>query len=134
MHIVEEDVYKVACHIDRQDLKANGITAEDILNRTPLGHIFIQKAARLAKESTDYEWPGCAMSMQIDMYSNDFVLVFSERIDDYLYNLRQSMLALPKEQADMLDKMIVMISMADEDEARSLIRNFEENVRKEPQL
>jgi hypothetical protein len=44
------------------------------------------------------------------------------------------MLALPKEQADMLDKMIVMISMADEDEARSLIRNFEENVRKEPQL
>jgi hypothetical protein len=68
------------------------------------------------------------------MYSNDFVLVFSERIDDYLYNLRQSMLALPKEQADMLDKMIVMISMADEDEARSLIRNFEENVRKEPQL
>jgi hypothetical protein len=34
----------------------------------------------------------------------------------------------------MLDKMIVMISMADEDEARSLIRNFEKNVRKEPQL
>jgi hypothetical protein len=68
------------------------------------------------------------------MYSNDFVLVFSERIDDYLYNLRQSMLALPKEQADMLDKMIVMISMAEEDEARTLIRNFESNVRKEPQL
>ena len=129
MHIVEEDLYKVSCHVDRQDLKAHGITADDIINRTPLGHMFINKAAQLAKDSTDYEWPGCALSMQIDMYANDFVLVFSERIDDYIYNLRQSMLALPKEQADMLDKLIVMISMAEEEEARTIIRNFETNVR-----
>ncbi|MCM1181017.1 MAG: adaptor protein MecA [Clostridium sp.] len=129
MHIVEEDTYKVSCHIDRRDLRAYGITADDIINRTPLGGLFIKKAAELAKESTDYEWPGCAFSMQIDMYADDFVLVFSERIDDYLYNLRQSMLALPKEQAGLLDKMIVMVSMAEEEEARRIIRNFETNVR-----
>lgn len=129
MHIVEEDTYKVSCHIDRRDLRAHGITADDIINRTPLGGLFIKKAAELSKESTNYEWPGCAFSMQIDMYADDFVLVFSERIDDYIYNLRQSMLALPKEQAGLLDKMIVMISMAEEEEARRIIRNFETNVR-----
>ncbi len=129
MHIVEEDTYKVSCHIDRRDLKAHGITADDIINRTPLGRLFIKKAAELAKESTEYEWPGCAYSMQIDMYADDFVLVFSERIDDYIYNLRQSMLALPKEQACLLDKMIVMVSMAEEEEAREIIRKFEANVR-----
>jgi len=129
MHIVEEDTYKVSCHIDRRDLKAHGITADDIINRTPLGSLFIKKAAELAKESTEYEWPGCAYSMQIDMYADDFVLVFSERIDDYIYNLRQSMLALPKEQASLLDKMIVMVSMAEEEEAREIIRKFEANVR-----
>lgn len=129
MHIVEEDKYKVSCHINHSDLKAYGITADDIINRTPLGNMFIKNAAQLAKESTDYEWPGCAFSMQIDMYTNDFVLVFSEQIEDYIYNLRQSMLALPKEQADMMEKMIVMISMAEEEEARTMIRNFENNVR-----
>ena len=48
MHIVEEDLYKVSCHVDRQDLKAHGITADVIINRTPLGHMFIKKAAQLA--------------------------------------------------------------------------------------
>lgn len=129
MHIVEEERYKVSCHIDRRDLKAHGITADDIINRTPLGQMFIKKAAQLSKESTNYEWPGCAFSMQIDMYTNDFVLVFSERVDDYIYNLRQSAAALPKEQADMLEKMIVMIGMAEEEDAREIIRNFEQNVR-----
>ena len=32
MHIVEEDLYKISCHVDRQDLKAHGITADDIIN------------------------------------------------------------------------------------------------------
>ena len=67
--------------------------------------------------------------MQIDVYPDSIGLVFSERIDDYLYNLRQSMVALPKEQAQQLDKMIVMISMAEEEEAREMIRKFEHNVR-----
>lgn len=130
MHIVEEGKYKVACHVDNRDLKAHGIILDDLINRTPLGHIFIKKAAQISKESTDYEWHGCALSMQMDFYPNEVVLVFSERIDDYIYNLRQSALALPKEQAEQLDKMIVMISMSEEEQAREIIRNFEQNIKK----
>lgn len=129
MHIVEEAQYKVSCHVDRKDLRLHGITLDDLINRTPLGNMFIKKAAELSKAGTDYEWPGCAMSMQIDFYPDEVVLVFSERIDDYIYNLRQSVLALPKEQAANLDKMVVMISMAQEEEAREIIRKFESNVR-----
>lgn len=130
MHIVEEAEYKVACHVDRKDLRLHGITVEDVLNRTPLGRMFIKKAAELAKESTDYSWPGCGFSMQMDFYTDDFVLIFSERIDDFLYNLRQSALALPKEQAKELERIMNMIRLAeDEEEARQIIRNFEESIR-----
>ena len=129
MHIEETDQYKVVCYVDRKDLREHGIQLEDLVNRTPLGRMFISKASKLCKESTSYEWPGCAYSMQIDVYQDSIGLVFSERIDDYLYNLRQSVAALPKEQAEQLDKMIVMISMAEEDEAREMIRKFKSNVR-----
>lgn len=67
--------------------------------------------------------------MQIDVYPDSVALIFSERIDDYLYNLRQSMAALPKEQAAQLDKMTVAVAMAEEEEARELIRKFEINVK-----
>ncbi|MBQ8085640.1 MAG: adaptor protein MecA [Lachnospiraceae bacterium] len=129
MHIVEEDLYKVSCRIDRLDLRQHGITLDDLMNRTPLGRMFIKKAAEIAKASTEYEWPGCAYSMQMDIYNNDVVMVFSERIDDYLYNLRTSVAALPKEQADQLEKMIAFISMAEEEEAREIIQRFERNIR-----
>lgn len=129
MHIVEEDLYKVSCRIDRLDLRQHGITLDDLMNRSPLGKMFLKKAAELAKKSTAYDWPGCAYSMQMDIYNNDVVVIFSERIDDYLYNLRTSASALPKEQADSMMKMIAFISMAEEDEAREMIRRFEENVR-----
>ncbi len=128
MHIVEEDQYKVSCRVDRMDLKSHGITVNDLINRTPLGHIFIKKAVELSKESTDYEWPGCALSMQMDFYQDGVVLVFSERIDDYIYNLNQSVLALPKEQADNLNKMIAIISTVEEEKAREIIREFECNI------
>lgn len=129
MHIEETDQYKVVCYVDRKDMREHGIQLGDLVNRTPLGRMFITKVSKLCKESTSYEWPDCAYSMQIDVYPDSIGLVFSERIDDYLYNLRQSMAALPKEQAQQLDKMIVMISMAEEEEAREMIRKFEHNVR-----
>ncbi|MCI8507577.1 MAG: hypothetical protein HFJ06_03280 [Lachnospiraceae bacterium] len=128
MHIVEEDQYKVSCRVDRLDLKSHGITVNDLINRTPLGRIFIKKAVELSKGSTGYEWPGCALSMQMDFYQDGIVLVFSERIDDYVYNLKQSVLALPREQADRLSKMIAMISISEEGKAREIIREFESNI------
>ena len=67
--------------------------------------------------------------MQMEIYKNEVVVVFSERIDDYIYNLRSSMAALPKEQAAQMEKMIAFISMSEEAEARDIIRRFEENVR-----
>ena len=129
MHIEQQDIYKVACYIDRRDMREHGISLEDIVNRTPLGRMLIQKASKLSKESTGYEWPGCAFSMQIHVYQKYVELIFSERIDDYLYNLRQSMAALPKEQAAQLDKMTVAVAMAEEEEAREMIRKFEINVK-----
>ena len=129
MHIVEEDLYKVSCRIDKIDLRQHGITLDDLMNRSPLGQMFLKKAAELAKESTGYDWPGCAFSMQMDIYNNEVVVIFSERIDDYLYNLRTAVAALDKEQADNMMKMIAFISMAEEDEARDMIRRFETNVK-----
>ncbi len=129
MHIEEMEQYKVACHISRLDLRLYGITVDDIVNRTPLAHLFFTKASELAKNSTDYQWPGCAMSMQMEFYSDDIVLIFSERIDDYLYNLKQAALTLPEEQAGSLQRMISVIGMSDEEEARELVRKFEKNVR-----
>lgn len=129
MHIEDVEQYKVACHVSRRDLKLHGIMVEDLVNRTPLGHMFIRRAAELAKGSTDYEWPGCAFSMQMEFYPDDIVLIFSERIDDYLYNLQQTELTLPKEQAESFHKMINLIRMSEEEEAREIIRSFEQNVR-----
>ena len=56
-------------------------------------------------------------------------MIFSERIDDYIYNLRQTEMTLPQEQAEEFGKMINLISMSEEEEARRIIRNFEKNVR-----
>ncbi|MBR1866015.1 MAG: hypothetical protein IJ801_05865 [Lachnospiraceae bacterium] len=129
MHIVEEDRYKVACHVDRGDLRLHGITMDDLINRTPLGRMFIQRAAELSKDSTEYEWPGCGFSMQMDFYSDDIVLVFSERIEDFVYNLQQTAHTLSAGQAEQLNGLLLRIAMAEEDEARQIIRSFENHVR-----
>ncbi len=130
MHIVEEEQYKVACHIDRLDLRHRGITPEDLMNRTPLGNMFIRDTAKLATESTDYQWPGCGMTMQIDIFETEIVLYFSERIEDYVYNLKQSANALDEQQADDVLQLVWLIeSQPTEDEARNIIRSFEENIK-----
>lgn len=130
MYIEEEDRYRVACHLDRRDLKLHGITMDDLINRTPLGYMFMQKAGQLAREGTDYAWPGCGMTMQMDIFEKEVVLYFSERIEDYLYNLQQTAYALDGEQAEGIEQMIQLIrEQTDEKKAREIIRNFEGNVR-----
>lgn len=129
MHIVEKDQYQVSCYIDRADMKQYGVISEDFVNRTPLAMMLIGKARQLAKESTDYEWPGCAFSMEMKFYSECIELVFSERIQDFVYNLEQSVLALPDKQGKELQRLIHMISLSEtETDARNLIREFEKNV------
>lgn len=129
MYVEELDLYKVACHVTRSDLHHYGITLDDLVQRTPLGHLFFKKASELSKQGTSYQWPGCGFSMQIDFYPDEVILTFSERIEDFLYNLEQSRHALSAEQAEELERMILMIRMAEEPEARQIIKRFEESVR-----
>lgn len=130
MHIVEKEQYKVACHIDRTDLKLRGVTMDDLINRTPLGNLFIRDAAKLARESTDYDWYGYGMTMQMDIFETETVLYFSERIEDYIYNLKQSANALDEKQAEDVLQLVKLIEdQQDEAEARKIIQSFEENVR-----
>lgn len=131
MHIEEDGMYRVQCHVSRKDLHQHGIMVDDLVNRTPLGRMFLQKASELSKASMDYEWPHCAFSTEMKFYPEDIVLVFSERVDDYLYSLRQSAAALDEEQAQGLMSLIQAISLAEEEEGREMIRRFEENVRRE---
>ena len=120
---------KVACHVSRRDLKENGITVDDLVNRTPLGMMFIRNSAKAAKAGVDCDWPGCAFSTQMEFYPDDIVIFYSERIDDYLAGIRQMALALPKEEAENMNRIVEMIAMSEEEIARNFIREFEQNVR-----
>ena len=129
MHIVEDDRYRVKCHVSRKDLHIHGITVDDIVNRTPLARIFFKKASELAKNSTGYEWPHSAYSMQLEFYQSDIVITFSERVDDYIYNLKQTALTMDKGEAESLEKMIFTLETLDESGQRAMISNFEHSVR-----
>lgn len=129
MHIEEIERYKVACYVTRVDLKQHGITIEDLVDRTPLGQMFIKKAVELSKGCTEYEWPHCAYSMQMEFYPQEIALIFSERVDDYIYNLRQTAMVLSGEQAAQFQHLVDVICVSEEEEARELIRSFEENMR-----
>lgn len=130
MHIEERKLYQISCFIDRRDMRQYGVSPEDFVNRTPLAQMLIKKARELSKESTDYQWPDCAFSMEIKLYNDMIELVFSERIEDFMYNLEQTVAALPKEQADELRRVITMIQLAEDEElARKIIKNFETSVK-----
>lgn len=130
MHIEEKQLYQISCFVDRRDMKSFGVTVDDFINRTPLAHMMIGRARELSKNSTDYEWPGCGFSMEMKFYPEFIELVFSERIEDFVYNLEQSLAALPEQQAKDLQRVITMIKMAENEiEARKIIRDFEANVK-----
>lgn len=123
----EIEKYKVNCIIDEIELSAEGICFEDIVERTPAGWIYLRELRRKSIEYTDYEWPGCAYSMQINVISeNLYSLTFSETIDDFLFGLKQS---LSITGSDALSLFINKVEAANETEARKLIRSFEANVR-----
>jgi len=129
MHIEELDYLRVACYLNRHDMKEYGISRDDLINRTSLAHMFFQTAGRLAKQSTDYAWPGCAMSLEMKFKEEVIIVIFSERIDDYIYNLKQTAAALPAEQAISIDALIDKLKELKEEDARVLIKNFERNIR-----
>lgn len=129
MKYVEHEKYKVTCVLEQSEMFCYGVSLDDILSRTPAGWNCLRILKEKAMSVTDYEWPGCAYSSQIEARSNgDVAITFSETIEDFVYNLRQSLMI-----ADSADKglaeFINTIESSDEETARSLIRRFEANVR-----
>lgn len=119
--------YKAACIVSDEDMKKYDITADDIFERTEKGYQFIRSVRSLTIESIKEEWPGCAFSMQITAYQNgDIALIFSETIEDFIYNLKQSRNMM--ESNTILDQLILKLESSNEEEARRLIRQFEKNI------
>ena len=131
MKFLKEETYKATCIVEQTDLTAFGLTADDIFERSDRGREFIGMARDLAMKNINEEWPGCAFSMQMSAYQNgDIALTFSETIEDFVYGLQQSLqLTGEGPNAEMLNKLITEIQSRDEASARTLIRNFEANVR-----
>lgn len=128
MKFFELEDYRATCIIEQVDLDSCGLSADDIFDRTPEGMELIKSARQMTLQMIKKEWPHCAFSMQISAYQNgDIALVFSENIDDFVYNLKQSS-QLMEQGAEPLWNLIREIEARDEKEARELIRQFEKNV------
>lgn len=128
MKYIETEKYKITCVLEASELFSYGITFDEIVSRTPKAWMFISELKEKAKSVTDYEWPGCAYSMQIEARDNGAVaLTFSETISDFVYNLRQSQSLAGADCG--LDLIINEIEQSDEDRARKIIHDFEESVK-----
>lgn len=113
--------------MDDDELLQVGISFDDIVERTPAGWNYLRKLRNEVNAYTDYEWPQCAYSMQIDVINEGiYALTFSETIEDFLYELKQS---LNITGSEVLHDFIKQVENADEAKARNLIRNFEKNIR-----
>lgn len=130
MKFIEIEKYKVKCILEQSELFSYGATLDDILSRKPGTFEFMRIIKQQVISATDYNWPGCAFSSEIEaMEDGGIAITFSETISDFVYNLRQTMI-IDENSADALKGLILLIESSDEDSAREIIRSFEENVRK----
>lgn len=130
MKFIELEKYKVTCIIEETELFSYGATLDDILSRKPGTFEFIRLIKQEAIKATDYNWPGCAFSSQIEVRENGaLAITFSETISDFVYNLKQTMY-IDESSAEVIRELVSVIEESEEDTARKIIRRFEENVRK----
>ena len=130
MKFIEVEKYKVTCILEESELFAYGATIDDIISRKPGTWEFFRLIKQKAIQATDYDWPGCAYSSQIQVRENgDLAITFSETIDDFVYNLKQTML-IDDSSKEVIDGLVYILENSDEKTARSIIKKFEENVRK----
>lgn len=130
MKFIEIEKYKVKCILEESELFAYGATLDDILSRKPGTFEFMRLIKQEVLKATDYNWPGCAFSSQIEVMENcDLAITFSETISDFVYNLKQTMI-IDEKSSELLSELIDKIETSDEKTARGIIRRFEENVRK----
>lgn len=130
MKFIEIEKYKVKCILEQSEMFSYGVTLDDILSRKPGTFEFMKLIKQQVVSVTDYNWPGCAFSSEIEAMSDGgMAITFSETINDFVYNLRQTTI-IDEKSADAINGLIVLIESSDEADAREIIRSFEENVRK----
>lgn len=130
MKFIEIEKYKVKCILEQSEMFAYGATLDDILSRKPGTFEFMRLIKQEVIRATDYNWPGCAFSSQIEVLENgELAITFSETISDFVYNLKQTML-IDDNVSDTISILVERIEASDEETARGIIKAFEENVRK----
>lgn len=130
MKFIEIEKYKVKCILEESEMFAYGVTLDDILSRKPGTFEFMRLIKQEVLKATDYSWPGCAFSSQIEVGDGGaLAITFSETIDDFVYNLKQTMI-IDDSVSDAIKGLVERIETSDEETARKIIRSFEENVRK----
>ena len=130
MKFIEIEKYKVKCILEPSELFAYGATLDDILSRKPGTFEFMRLIKNEVIKATDYNWPGCAFSSQIEVCDDGSLgITFSETVDDFIYNLKQTAI-IDDSAADAVNEIVSILEEADEDTARVIIRRFEENVRR----
>ena len=127
MKFIEIEKYKVKCILEESEMFAYGATLDDILSRKPGTFEFMRLIKQEVIKATDYNWPGCAFSSQIEVEEDgSLAITFSETIDDFVYNLKQTMI-IDDSAADVIKVLVERIEASDEETARGIIRAFEEN-------
>lgn len=130
MKFIEIEKYKVKCILEQSEMFAYGATLDDILSRKPGTFEFMRLIKQEVIRATDYNWPGCAFSSQIEVLENgELAITFSETISDFVYNLKQTVL-IDDNVSDTISILVERIEASDEETARGIIKAFEENVRK----
>lgn len=130
MRFIEIEKYKVKCILEESEMFAYGATLDDILSRRPGTFEFMRLIKNEVLKSTDYNWPGCAFSSEIEVGDNGSLeITFSETIADFVYNLKQTMI-IDESSSEFINELVSVIEQSDEDVAREIIRKFEKNVRK----
>lgn len=130
MKFIEIEKYKVKCILEESEMFAYGATLDDILSRKPGTFEFIRLIKQEVMKATSYNWPGCAFSSQIEITDDGkLAITFSETIDDFVYNLKQTMV-INDSSARLIKELVNRIESSDEKTAREIIKTFEENVRK----
>ena len=121
---------KVTCIANEDDFALFGITLDDLFERTQNGFHFLKKIKELAGQNQQVTWTNIAYTLQITMLpDNQVSLTFSERIDDYIENLKQSMGLAEGETKKVMGEFIQALEAADEESARTMVSHFEKNIR-----
>lgn len=130
MKFIEIEKHKVKCILEPSEMFSYGVTLDDILSRRPGTFEFMKLIKNQVINATEYIWPGCAFSSEIEaMDDGSIAITFSETIEDFVYNLKQTMI-IDESSAEAIKGLIMLIESSDEEGAREVIRSFEENVRK----